>query len=69
MKCTLLSTLLENLNKLVKIFWKTYFSLAKSATVTDFHLLRNCMQNFLLSYPTRHAGRKVREKMNVDVCK
>ena len=36
---TLLSTLLENLNKLYDmIFWKTYFSLAKSAPVTDFHL-------------------------------
>ena len=68
--CTLLSTLLKTLNKLDNmIFSKTYFSLAKSALVTDFHLGRNCMQKFLLSHPTRIAGRKVRGKMNVDVPK
>ena len=68
--CTLLSILLENLNKLDNIiFWKPYFALAKSASATDFHLRRNCMQKFLPSYPTRIAGRKVREKMNIDVSK
>ena len=36
---TILSALLENLNKLDNmIFWKIYFLLAKSASVNDFHL-------------------------------
>ena len=51
------------------IFWKTYFSLAKSASVADFHLWRNCTQKLLLSYPTQIAGRKVSGKKNVDVPK
>ena len=64
------TTLLENLNKLDNIILgKPYFALAKSASATDFHLRRNCMLEFLLSYPTRIAVRKVREKMNVDVSK
>ena len=37
--CTLLSTLSKYLNKLDNmIFWKTYFSMTKSVSVTDFHL-------------------------------
>ena len=55
--CTLLSTLLKTLNKFDNtIFWKTYFSLANSASVTDFHLWRNCMQKFLRITSTTKTG-------------